>query len=110
MRYMLLFVGLAAAPEASDEQTTDYNRRWGEWMGGLASRNALVAGAPFQANGKVVSTDSVSELELERVDIGGFALIDVGDDAEAIESARSAPHMALGGTTIVRRVIAVGGP
>jgi hypothetical protein len=106
MRYMLLFFGLAAATKTTDQKTADYNRKWGDWMGGLASRHALVAGTPFEARGSVVAADAVRDLELKPVDIGGFALIDAADDAEAIEIARDAPHIALGGTTIVRPLIA----
>jgi hypothetical protein len=104
---MLLFVGLAAAPKASDDQTADYNRQWAEWTGGLASRDALVAATPFQASGQLVSADSVRELELAQVDIGGFALIEATDDDEAVKIARQAPHIALGGTTIVRPLLDV---
>jgi hypothetical protein len=78
-------------------------------MGGLAARGALVAGAPFQAGGKVVAAEAVDELQLDRVDIGGFALIEAEDEPAAIEIARGAPHIALGGTTIVRPLVAVGG-
>jgi hypothetical protein len=35
-------------------------------------------------------------------------LIEARDDADAIETAKQAPHMALGGTTIVRPLIAIG--
>jgi hypothetical protein len=107
MRYMLLFRGLAAAPHATDEQTLDYNRQWGEWIGRLASRDALVASAPFQPRGAVVASDSVRELELAPIDIGGFALIEATED-EAVEIAGQAPHIALGGTTVVRPVVDLG--
>jgi uncharacterized protein YciI len=102
---MLLFLGLAAAPEATDAQTTDYNRRWGEWMGALAAKGALVAAGPFQPHGKVVSSDGVTDLELDRIDIGAFALIEADSDEAANEIAGSTPHMELGGKTIVRPLV-----
>lgn len=108
MRFMLLFRGLAAAPRATDEQTADYNQRWAAWMGDLTQRGALLSGAPFQPGGSLVTGTEVSGLELERVDIGGFALIEAEDEEAAVEIAKSAPHAALGGTTIVRPLIAVG--
>jgi hypothetical protein len=52
----------------------------------------------------VVTADEVRDLELERVDIGGFVLIDVDSYEQAIEIATQAPHIALGGTTIVREL------
>jgi hypothetical protein len=108
MRFMLLFRGLAAAPEAEDEQTAEYNARWASWMGGLAERGALLSGAPFGPGGSVVTGVEVSRLELERVDIGGFALIEAESEGAAVEIAKSAPHAVLGGTTVVRPLIAVG--
>jgi hypothetical protein len=110
MRYMLLFVGLAAAPEATDAETADYNRNWGEWIGGLAGPGALVTGAPLEPRGHVVTADTLSPVELERMDIGGFAVIEAEDEDQAVEIARRAPRMALGGRTIIRPVIVVGGP
>ena len=106
MRYVLLFRGLAASPAATDEQTVEYNERWGTWMGELGKAGVLVAGGPFQPRGYVVAADQTDELELQRVDIGGFLLIEADDDQAAQAIARAAPHVALGGSTIVRPVAA----
>lgn len=109
MQYMLLFRGLAANPQATDQRTADYNRQWGQWMADLAKSHALLAGAPFHASGKVITGAEVADLELEPVDTGGFAMIEVDSEQAALEIAKTAPHAALGGTTIVRPVVAVGG-
>jgi hypothetical protein len=46
MRYMLLLLGMAAQPKATDEQASRYTQQWGaSWMSDLARDNALVAGA-----------------------------------------------------------------
>ena len=108
MRYMLLFQGLAAAPEATDERTADHNRQWGEWIAALDARGELIAGSPFQWHGRVVTADEVSDLQLGQVDIGGFVLIEVNSYEQAIGIAKQAPHIALGGTTIVRELISFG--
>lgn len=105
MRYALLFEGLAASPAATDEQTVDYNERWTNWMGELAKAGVLVAGGPFEPRGNVVTAARIDELELQRVDIGGFLLIDADGEETANAIARAAPHVALGGSTIVRPVI-----
>ena len=105
MRYMLLFLGLAAAPDATDTQTAEYNQRWVDWMGALAAEGRLVAGGPLQPRGSVVSTGGADELRLERVDIGGFVLIEADSDEAANEIAGSPPHIELGGKTIVRPVV-----
>jgi len=105
MRYMLLFLGLGATPEATDAQTVDYNRRWTAWMGDLAARGALIAAGPFQPTGTVVSRDGVEDLELAPMDINAFAVIEADSDAAAHEIAGSTPHIELGGKTIVRPLI-----
>jgi hypothetical protein len=105
LRYALLFRGLAAAPTATDEQTIDYNKRWADWMAELAKAGVLIAGGPFEPRGKVVAAERIDELELQRVDVGGFLLIDADDEQAANAIARAAPHVELGGSTIVRPLI-----
>jgi hypothetical protein len=101
-KFMLLFQGLAAQPEASDAQTQDYNRRWGEYMGGLAGEGRLESGAPLVPSGKVLKGRSVSDLELAEFDLGGYMVIQADSIDEAVEIALRAPHVELGGGTIVR--------
>jgi hypothetical protein len=50
----------------------------------------------------------VSELELRDVDIGGFLVIEADSSAAAEEVAAGAPHIELGGTTIVRPIAPIG--
>lgn len=107
-QYLLLFVGLAARPQAEDAATADYRQQWGRYMGGLAGQGKLVAGAPLEPHGKVVGRDGVEDFQLQRVDVGGFIVIEAGSDEEAVEVARQAPHIALGGTTVVRPCGAMG--
>jgi hypothetical protein len=104
-QYLLLFVGLATPVTTNDAQTAEYGRRWGDWMGELAATGVLLNGAPLEPRGLVVSKDGQSDLHLDTVDIGGFTLIEAASDADAVAVARQAPHIALGGTTIVRRVV-----
>jgi hypothetical protein len=106
-KFMMLYVGLAARPEADDEQTRDYNTQWLGYMAGLARDGALESGAPLEPDGRVVQRDSVAQFELSTPDIGGYAVIDAGSLEAAVEIARDAPHIALGGTTIVRPCIPV---
>jgi hypothetical protein len=107
-QFVLLFVGRQSQPDATDPQTADYNRQWGEYMAGLAESGALVSGAPLEGTGKVVSAEGATDLALEDVDIGGYLLVDVDSLDVATEIAAGAPHIALGGTTIVRPCLPVG--
>jgi hypothetical protein len=104
--FMLLFVGLAAPTQADDSVTHAYEGKWADWMGGLARDGALLSGGPFLATGKRVGRDATYDLVLETVDIGGYALLDVSSIDEAAEIAQRAPHTALGGSTIVRPIMA----
>jgi hypothetical protein len=105
--YMLLLVGRGATPDAADPQTAEYNQKWVDYMGGLAQAGQLRGGAPFEPAGKVVGRDGVSDLDLDEVDIGGYVLVEADSLEAAQEIAAGAPHIALGGTTIVRPCIAV---
>lgn len=101
-QFLFLFVGLALQPADDSSQTQAYAKSWVEWMGELAAKGQLVSGSPLEARGKVVQKDSAVDLQLQRMDIGGFMLVRAESLDEAIVLSQQAPHMALGGTTIVR--------
>jgi hypothetical protein len=101
-KFLFLMHGLPGQPNAGDEQTQAYNRKWGAYMGSLAQRGALESGAPLQPIAKAVSSGSVSDAKLGTPDIYGYMVVNAASLDDAIAIAREAPHMALGGTTIVR--------
>lgn len=109
-QYMLLLAGRAAQPQATDTETRDYNARWMEFFGALGRSGALRAGAPFANTGKIVQLDTVSDIELREVDIGGFLLIEAESAEAAVQTAKQAPHIALGGSVIVRPCLEVPRP
>ena len=106
--YLLLFLGRAAQPAADDDETVAYTARWREYMGGLAQSGQLRAGAPLVPSGRLVAGDGVTDLELAEVDIGGFLVIEADSLGAAEDIAGRAPHIELGGSTIVRECLAVG--
>ena len=106
--YLLLFLGRAAQPRGTDDETVAYNARWAEYMGGLASAGQLRGGAPLVPSGRLVAADGASDLELAVVDIGGFLVIEAESLGAAEDIARRAPHIKLGGSTIVRECLVVG--
>jgi hypothetical protein len=107
-QYLLLFVGLAARTQTEDAVSADYNQQWRRYMGGLAGQAKLVAGAPLEPDGKVVGRDGVDDFQLQQVDVGGFIVIEADSEEEAVDVARHAPHVGLGGTTVVRPCAATG--
>jgi hypothetical protein len=106
-KFLFMMLGLPAEADASDELTQSYNRKWGEYMGSLARRGALESGAPLEPAGKTVSSQIVTDIELARPDTYGYMVINAESLDDAIAIAREAPHMALGGTTIVRPCVDV---
>jgi hypothetical protein len=100
--YLLLFVGLVAQPDATDAQTADYNRQWIGYMGDLAQAGKLRGGAPLAPGGDVVTRDGVTDFEPEAFDVGGYIVLEADSAEEAADVAGRAPHIALGGRTIVR--------
>jgi hypothetical protein len=106
-KFLFLLLGLPGNPNAGDQQTQDYNRKWTEYMGSLARRGALESGAPLEPSGKTVSSTTLTDTRLETPGTYGFMVVNAESLEEAIAIARQAPHMALGGSTIVRPCIEV---
>ena len=107
---ILLLAGRAAQPQATDTETRNYNARWMEYFAALARSGVLRAGAPFADTGKIVQLGAVSDIELREVDIGGFLLIEAESAEAAVQIAEQAPHIALGGSVIVRPCLEVPRP
>ena len=106
-KFLFLMQGLPGEPNAGDEQTQAYSRKWGAYMGSLAQRGALESGAPLQPIAKAISRGSVDDAKLGIPDIYGYMVVKADSLDDAIAIAREAPHMALGGTTIVRPCVDV---
>jgi hypothetical protein len=107
-KFLLLFVGLGAPTEVapSDAVTQAYVGQWGAYMGALAADGRLESGSPLQVGGSSVTKHGATPLIPETVDIGGFVLITADSLADAEKVAGQAPHIALGGTTLVRPLLA----
>lgn len=108
--FLFLTVGHATDVGATDAQTSAYNKKWGAWVGGLAADGRLEGGAPLEGSGKVVGRKGITELTLQDPDIGGFLVVKAGSLDEALSIAEGAPHIELGGTTIVRPCAALASP
>jgi hypothetical protein len=60
----------------------------------------------LQPRAQRVDRDGVTDVELDRVDIGGYALMSADSIDSATAMAATAPHTKLGGSTLVRPVLA----
>ena len=100
MKFLFLFKGLGFSPQTVTES---YSKKWIDYIGSLTQKGHLESGSPLELGGKVVvGKDSVSDFKGEEVDIYGYMLIKASSLEEAVELSKQAPHMALGGTTLVR--------
>lgn len=99
-KFLFLFKGL----DGSDQPMTEsYSKKWADYIGKLVQEGHLEAGSPLESGGKVVvGKDNVSDFKGEKVDIYGYMLIKAASLEEAVVLSKQAPHMALGGTTIIR--------
>ncbi|MFT7840530.1 YciI family protein [Saccharothrix sp. BKS2] len=93
-QYLLLFIGRQADYDPDDRETLEYNAKWGEWMKDLADSGALVSGSPLAPEGREVTADGVSDLDVDTIDLGGFVVIEAESEEEALEVAGSTPHIA----------------
>jgi hypothetical protein len=107
-RFVFLFLGLASQPGADDAETTAYNQKWGAWMASLAQEGILESGLPLEPRALRVTAGAVSESPLATEDIYGYMVVKAESLDAAIALSRQAPHMALGGATIVRPCVEVG--
>ena len=77
-------------------------QEWGAWIAGLAEKGVYDSGFPLEWTATAVTKDSATDHPLDEVDVGGYMMINAASLEDAIEIARQAPNVALGGTIIVR--------
>ena len=107
-KFMLLFIGLPLNPEDGNQLTGEYMQEWGAWIAGLAEKGVYNSGFPLEWTAKAVTKDSTTDHPLDEVDLGGYMMINAASLEDAIEIARQAPNVALGGTIIVRPCLDIG--
>ncbi len=108
-KFLFLFIGLASAPAAEDDQTRAYRQQWFDYTASLVEVGKMDSGLPLEPTAIAVKADSMEDRRLETEDVYGYMVVSAESMDEAIATARRAPHMALGGTTIIRPCIAIGG-
>ena len=106
-QFLVLLVGKPPAVGARDAVTREYNAKWMAWMGELAASGALRGGAPLVWGGQTVAKDSVAQLAMQPIDVGGYLVIEA-ESAEAVaEILKSSPSVQLGGEAIIRECVPV---
>ena len=101
-QFLVLTIGRALDPQDGDERTMAYMGEWQAWLGDLIASGALDSGRPLEPGGKVVEKDAVADFQPEDIGIGGYLIINAASLDDAALMMQGSPHMAVGGSAIVR--------
>ena len=109
--YLLLFRGTGWDKGLSPEEIQNVVTKWYNWFDGLIQSGKAKAGQPLRDEGKVVSgkkgrTVSDGPFAESKEAIGGYFLLEVEDENEAIEIAQQCPALDYGLKVEVRPVAA----
>lgn len=112
LEYLLLFRGNDWDRDMSPEEIQQVMVKWMAWFDGLVEDGRLKAGQPLKPTGKVVSGKNghmVSDgpFAESKEAVGGYFLVLVEDDREALEIARACPALEYGMQVEVRPVAAM---
>lgn len=106
-QFLVLTVGRALDPQDGNEQTQAYMGEWQAWLGGLVASGALDSGRPLEPGGKVVDEDGITDYGPEEIGVGGYLIINAESPEDAARIAQGSPHIAIGGSAIVRPCLPV---
>jgi hypothetical protein len=107
--YLLLFRGTDWQKGLSPQQLENTLGRFMAWFEGLQLKGKIKAASPLQHEGKIVSGVN-GEVVLDgpfaesKEAVGGYFLLNVTSEAEAVAIARQAPQLAHGAAVEVRPV------
>lgn len=96
-KFMLLFERI------HEPDVTTQQKRGGEWVFSLP-KEILGDCYPFDPEGRVISKNSVSDYKTLGPDFGGYMIVMANSLDEAVEIAKGAPHIDMGGKIIVRSI------
>lgn len=107
--YLLLIRGTQWDKSLSPEDLQNVMKRLSEWCDKLSSEGKLRGAQPLEERGKLITgkngqTVTDGPFAESKEAVGGYFLLSVEDEAEAIALARSHPLLGLGLTVEVRPV------
>lgn len=108
-QYLVLFEGLPAQLDSTDPEPMAHHQRWTDWLATLGRAGQLAGGGPLGSEAKGIGPEGVRDRELQPVDVFGYLVLEATSLDEAASLAAQAPNVALGGSAVVRPVLAVGG-
>lgn len=77
-------------------------RPWREYLGPLAKKGVLETALPVAWRGKTVTATGTKNYRPQKVDLGGYMIINAKSMAEAVKIAKNSPHAKtrMGPTTV----------
>ena len=100
--YIFLFRG-GKTSEATEEQLSEHELAWDEWMDELDAEERLIDGLPMRDRGVMVTADGMQEADFGMENgITGYLILECADLDEATEIASDCPIFEFGGKVEVR--------
>ncbi len=79
---------------------------WKKYLGPLMKKGKVESVAPVQWKGKMVTGADTKDFKPQKVDLGGYMILNAKNMAEALKIAKDSPHAkARMGTTTVREIV-----
>jgi hypothetical protein len=103
-KFVFLFRG--GFPDPKNQK--DHMKEWEDWLAELNRSNRFVAGEPFDAPGKMVSSNGTADGEMNDDAVGGYMVVSAADQDEAVSLAKASPNIGLGGRVEVREALPMG--
>ncbi|HEX4646743.1 MAG TPA: YciI family protein [Verrucomicrobiae bacterium] len=108
--YMLLFRGTDWAKGLSPEEIQNVMDQWKGWFDGLVNKGVAKTGRPLEHEGKIVSGRNGRVVVADgpfaesKEAIGGYFILEVSGQEEAVAIAKSCPGLAYGAVVEVRQL------
>lgn len=109
--YLLLFRGTGWHKDLSPEEMQQISAKWMAWFEGLSKQGIAVSGRPLAAEGKLVSgkagrTVADGPFAESKEAIGGYFMLLVNSEEEAVGIAQQCPGLPYGIVVEVRPALA----
>lgn len=103
-RYLLLLHERPGSAVETPEQSRRVVEEYKAWARRLRAEGKLAGGEKLSDGGTLVSSSGDREIAIPPAEIGGYFVIRAGTREEALEIARSCPHVGRGGTIELRAI------
>ena len=101
-QFLVLSIGRELDPTDGDEQVQAYMLELFAWINGLVESGKWVSGGQLEAPGREVSKDTITDSMMEGIGIESYLIINAESLDDAARIMQGSPHLAQGGSFIVR--------